>query len=70
MTYGCETWSLSNTQLEKLVTIITEDGENNGRSHPRGQKEYKLDLETEWSDRHCQEYRRKQALMGGPHGKK
>ena len=20
MTYGCETWSLSNTQLEKLVT--------------------------------------------------
>ena len=34
MTYACEIWSLSNTQLEKLVT--KEDGKNHDRSHPQG----------------------------------
>ena len=47
MTYGCETWSLSNTQLGKLVTTQKEDGKNNVLSHSQGQKEYKLDSETE-----------------------
>ena len=43
MTYGCETWSLSNTQLEKLVIIQKEDGKNHDRSHPEAPKEHKLD---------------------------
>ena len=38
MTYRCETWSLSNTQLEKLVTTQGEDGENHGRSHLKDRK--------------------------------
>ena len=56
MTYGCETWSLSNTQLKKLVTT---------QRKMEGQKEYKLDPETEWCDRHYQEHKRKQTQMGG-----
>ena len=64
MTYGCETWSLSNTQLEKLVTMQKEDGKNHGRSHPQGQKAYKLDPETEWCDRRYQDHKRKQTQMG------
>ena len=40
-----------------------EDGENLGRKHPKEQKEYKLDPETEWCDRHYQEHKRKQTQM-------
>ena len=36
MTYGCETWSLSNTQLEETGHNSKEDGENHDRSHPEG----------------------------------
>ena len=57
MTYGCETWSLSNTQLEKLITTQRK---NHGRSHHQGQKEYKLNSETEWCNRHYHTYKRKQ----------
>ena len=68
MTYGCETWSLSYTQLEKLVTTQKEDGKKHGTSHPEGQKDYKLDSETEWCDTHYQEHKRKQTQMGGIRG--
>ena len=46
MTYGCD----HNPR---------EDGENYGRSYPQGQKEYNLDSEIEWCDRHYQEHKRK-----------
>ena len=58
MTYSCETWSLSNTQLEKLHGHNPkEGGEHHGRSHTEGQKEYKLDPETEWCDRHYHKHK-------------
>ena len=63
MTYSCETWSLSNTQLKETGHNSKEDGENRGRSHPQGQKE-KLDSETERCDKHYQEHKRKQTQMG------
>ena len=45
-----------------------EDGENQARNHPQGQKEYKLDPHTEWCGRHYQEHKRKQTQMGGSRG--
>ena len=67
MTYGCETWSLINTQLKKLITSQRKM-ENPGRSHPERQNEYKLDPEIEWCDRHYQEHPRKQTEIVGPRG--
>ena len=42
-------WSQPKGSLERII----------GRSHPQGEKEYKLDLETEWCDRHYQEHQEK-----------
>ena len=41
-----------------------EDGENHGRNHLQEQKEYKLNPETEWCDKHYQEHKRTQTQMG------
>ena len=64
MTYICEIWSLSNTQLEKLVTTQRKMERIMVGVTLIGQKEYKLDLQTEWCDRHYQEHTRKQIKMG------
>ena len=69
MTYGSEAWLLSNTQIVKTGYKPKEDGKNHCRSHPKGQKEYKPDAETEWCDRHYQEHKRKKTQMGGSRGK-
>ena len=54
MTYSYETWSLSNTQLKKLVTTQRKmEGIMVGVT-PQGQKEHKLDPETVWCDEHNQ----------------
>ena len=52
MTYGCETWSLSSTQLEKLVTTQIRMERIMVGVILKDQKEYKSDPETEWCDRH------------------
>ena len=54
MTYDFETWSLSNTQLEKLVTAHNEKAGTDGRTTWRGdvtidgqsesQNEYPVDI--------------------------
>ena len=69
MTYGCETWSLSNTQLEKLVTTQRKMERIMVGVHPQGQKECEVDPGTERCDRHYQEHMRKQIQMGGSHDK-
>ena len=68
MGYGCETWSLSNTQLEKLVTTQRKMERIMIGVTLNRQKEYKLDPQTEWCDRHYQEHTRKQTQMGGSRG--
>ena len=64
MTYGCEIWSLSNTQLEKLVTTQRKVERNIVGVTLKDRKS------TEWirkqsGDRHYQEHKRKQTQMGG-----
>ena len=66
MTYGCETWSHRNTQLEKQVTIQRKMERIMVRNHPQRQKEWERDLETEWCDRHLSEiYEKRQTHMNG-----
>ena len=47
MTYGCETWSLRNTELEKLVTRQSKIERLAVKNDDEGRKEYKFDPETE-----------------------
>ena len=68
MTYGCETWSLSNTQLEKLVTTQRKMERIMIGVTLKDRKSTELDPKTEWCDRHYQEHKRKQTQMGGPRG--
>ena len=68
MTYGCETWSLSNTQLEKLVTTQRKMERIMIGVTLKDTKSTELDPKTEWCDRHYQEHKRKQTQMGGPRG--
>ena len=55
MTYGCETWSLSNTQLEKLVTTQRKMERIMVGITLKDRKSTELDPKTEWCDRHYQE---------------
>ena len=70
MTYGCETWSHSNTQLHELFTIQRKMERIMIKRHPQGEKEYELPPETEWDDSHYLEQRRKQTQMSETRGEK
>ena len=68
MTYGCETWSLSNTQLEKLVTTQRKMERIMIGVTLKDRKSTEWIRKTKWYDRHYQEHKRKQTQMGGPRG--
>ena len=69
MTYGCETWLLSNTQIEKLVTTQWKIERIMGGVILNDRKSTNWIWEQEWCDRHYQEHNRKQTQMGRPRGK-
>ena len=64
MTYGCETWSLSNTQLEKLVTTQSKMDRIMIGVTLKDRKSTKK----ECCERHYQEHKRKQTQMDWPRG--
>ena len=68
MTYGCETWLLSNTQLEKLVTTQRKMEIIMVGVTLKDRKKYKLEVETKSGVTDYQEYKRKQTQMVGTRG--
>ena len=67
MTYGCETWSLSNTQLEKLVTTQRKMERIMIGVTLKDRKSTEW-IRKQWCDRHYQEHKRKQIQMDGSRG--
>ena len=68
LTYGCETWSLSNAQLEKLVITQRKMERIIIGVTIKDIKSAEWIQKTEWCDRYYQEHKRKQTQMGGPRG--
>ena len=67
MTYGCETWSLSNTQLEKLVTTQRKMERIMEGVTIKDRKSTNW-IRKQWCDRHYQEHKRKQTQMSWTRG--
>ena len=65
MTYGCETWSLSNTQLEKLVTTQRKMERIMVGFALKDRKSTNWIRQQSGVDRHYHEHTRKQTQMGG-----